>query len=91
MAAGVGGRILIRHLDRCETGRWDTASEWGVVGERGAHVAFWGALFFHILVKVQKGPVRGKTRGSFSLFAPHMSEGFFFFIQPYGCLGDFLA
>lgn len=51
-------------------------------GERGAHVAFWGAISFfsnlNILVKVQKGLVRGKTRGSFSLFAPHMSEGFFF-------------
>lgn len=86
MAAVVGGRILIRHLDRCETGRWDTASgraggRGGALGERGAHVAFWGALFFsnlNILVKVQKGLVRGKTRGSFSLFAPHMSQGFFF-------------
>lgn len=80
MAVGVGGRILIRHLGRCEMGKWDKLSRRGVQ-ESGAFMLLFGEIFFFslfffssaILVKVQKGLVRRKknrllcgTGGSFS-------------------------
>lgn len=78
MAVGVGGRILIRHLGRCEMGKWDKLSRRGVQGS-GAFMLLFGEIFFFpssaILVKVQKGLVRKKkekhrplcgTGGSFS-------------------------
>lgn len=68
MAVGVGGRILIRHLGRCEMGKWDKLSRRGVQ-ESGAFMLLFGEIFFFpfffssaILVKVQKGLVRRKKK-----------------------------
>lgn len=61
MAVGVGGRILIRHLGRCEMGKWDKLSRRGVHRNR-AFMLLFGEFFFSsaILAKVQKGLVREK-------------------------------
>ncbi len=85
MAVGVGGRILIRHLGRCEMGKWDKLSRRGVQGNR-AFMLLFGDFFFSssaILAKVQKGLVREKQappRNGRQLFtgllAAHMSEVF---------------
>lgn len=85
MAVGVGGRILIRHLGRCEMGKWDKLSRRGVQGNR-AFMLLFGDFFFSssaILAKVQKGLVREKQallwngRQLFTgLLAAHMSEVF---------------
>lgn len=48
MAVGVGGRILIRHLGRCEMGKWDKLSRRGVQ-ESGAFVLLFGEIFFFSL------------------------------------------
>lgn len=45
MAVGVGGRILIRHLGRCEMGKWDKLSRRGVQ-ESGAFMLLFGEIFF---------------------------------------------
>lgn len=87
MAVGVGGRILIRHLGRCEMGKWDKLSRRGVRGS-GAFMLLFGELFFFffssaILAKVQKGVVREKQAPPWNgrqlftgLLAAHMSEVF---------------
>lgn len=92
MAVGVGGRILIRHLGRCEMGKWDKLSRRGVQ-ESGAFMLLFGEIFFFfpfffssaILVKVQKGLVRRKKKQAplwnwrqlfTGLLAAHMSEVF---------------
>lgn len=48
MAVGVGGRILIRHLGRCEMGKWDKLSRRGVQ-ESGAFMLLFGEIFFFSL------------------------------------------
>lgn len=56
MAAGVGGRILIRRLGRCEMGKWDKLSRRGVRGNRAFKLLFGEFVFFFfssaILAKV---------------------------------------
>lgn len=46
MAAGVGGRILIRRLGRCEMGKWDKLSRRGVRGNRAFKLLFGEFVFF---------------------------------------------
>lgn len=91
MAAGVGGRILIRRLGRCEMGKWDKLSRRGVRGNRAFKLLFGEFVFFFFFSficysceSVKKGLVRGKTGPSAELggvfftglLAAHMSEVF---------------
>lgn len=45
MVVRVGGRIPIRHPGRCEMGKWDKLSKWGVQGN-GALMLLFGGFFF---------------------------------------------
>lgn len=63
MAVGVGGRILIRHLGRCEMGKWDKLSRQGVQGNRAFMLLFREFFFTCYLsesAKKKKGHVREK-------------------------------
>lgn len=54
MAVGVGGRILIRHLGRCEMGKWDKLSRRGVQGSRAFMLLFGEFFFFFHLLFLRK-------------------------------------
>lgn len=55
MVVRVGGRIPIRHPGRCEMGKWDKLTRWGVQRDKAFMLRF-GEIFSSsaIIVKVQK-------------------------------------
>lgn len=91
MAVGVGGRILIRHLGRCEMGKWDKLSRRGVQ-ESGAFMLLFGEIFFFSLFfficypresakrtcekKKKQAPLWNWRQLFTGLLAAHMSEVF---------------
>lgn len=91
MAVGVGGRILIRHLGRCEMGKWDKLSRRGVQ-ESGAFMLLFGEIFFFSLFfficypcesakrtcekKKKQAPLWNWRQIFTGLLAAHMSEVF---------------
>lgn len=95
MAVGVGGRILIRHLGRCEMGKWDKLSRRGVQGSRAFMLLFGEFFFFFssaILAKVQKGLVREKQAPTWNgrqLFHRTVGGTYVSSFLPYGCLSYF--
>lgn len=91
MAVEVGGRILIRHLGRCEMGKWDKLSRRGVQ-ESGAFMLLFGEIFFFSLFfficypcesakrtcekKKKQAPLWNWRQLFTGLLAAHMSEVF---------------